>query len=1232
MHLNNGVYEDNNEDLDIKINGFPLKFERKYVSRNVPVGAVLGDACNISASGGGSISGSGSGGAGSILPKNIMTMPFCGSDSADRQTQAYGWTSPLFSVVKEVDGGIAHFDGQGHGIFFERDMTTGTLRPATGAERYVAEEGITIIPISGGYKIKDKSGLTKTYSGDRLKRLMGIENEAGKRLTYDYTSDNKPTALRDEVGNAVISFTYNEFGYLSEVRAQDGRTIKYQTDSAGRLLRVEGLEGEVQTYEYESRNSSHLLRKKTDPEGREVFIEYKTGGLEVTKVTAFEGIVVQSFSYDFPNRVAYYTDPMGKTAKYDISKEGKLVALVLSNELLKKVEIFENGKLEKRKDQYGNIYEIRYNERFDPIKVTDPEGNIASIEYNQFWKISKITDPMGHITTFEYDTKGQITAVTHPDGERLTFEYDGSGNIITATVTHGAKTAVYRYEYDSRGNITKVTDPMGNITVYGYDSYGHVNTITDASGNIYNVTADTKGRPITIEDPLGNRWALTYDSKDNITTVTDAKGNTYRYTYDQRSKVTSVTDPMQNKTEYLYDVSGNLTTIKEAPGTLDERITTVAYDERNRLTSITDPMGNMTQYSYAGSPGCLSCEAGGGSATIPSRITDPLGNITMLSFDRAGKVTGVIDRNNNVTAATYDKSGKLTKITYPDNTSDNYTYDSRGRLLTASNAATSLTFTYNDLGKVGTYTDSRLNKTITYGYDNNGNRTKMTDPEGGITTYTYDANRLKSITNPSGKTFTFSYDELGRRKGVGYPNGVAASYQYDEAGRLTELAYKVGASVIAGNAYSYSANSNVMTKTDLSGTTTYQYDATSQLTQATHPAFTEAFTYDDSGNRITEIRDGSMVNYTHTAGNRIETRNGVVYTHDGNGNIISKAGITGTTTYEYDYANRLKKVTMPDGTVSEYKYDALWRRIEKTVSTGGSTSTATRYLYDGLNTLSEYDGNNALKSKYTHNRAIDDPLAMERSGQSYYYHKDALGSITTITDNQANLVQWYQYDSFGKITDQMNQSFHQPYVFTGRENDEETGLYNYRFRYYDPEIGRFISEDPIGFAGGDVNLYSYVWNDPVNYIDPLGLYGWSDFMDDWSTLADIRAAQNYWQNYGGPVGSVMSGLLSYSGLATVQESGETLGDPCKSTGDKVLAGAKIVGVGVSWYLGVKGPQPSLGKNISIAPGGNRAWRTGWEPINIKSQLPHYHRRIVGPGGKTIPGGSPKWHRPWEKGF
>ena len=194
---------------------------------------------------------------------------------------------------------------------------------------------------------------------------------------------------------------------------------------------------------------------------------------------------------------------------------------------------------------------------------------------------------------------------------------------------------------------------------------------------------------------------------------------------------------------------------------------------------------------------------------------------------------------------------------------------------------------------------------------------------------------------------------------------------------------------------------------------------------------TETFTYDDTGNRMTKTRNGSVVDYTHTSDNRIETRDGVVYTHDGNGNIVSKADVTGTTLYEYDYANRLKKLTMPDGTTAEYKYDALWRRTEKVI-TADSTTKTTRYLYDGFDMLAEYDETNTVRAKYLHNIGIDDPLAMETNGEGYYYHKDALGSITAITDKDGNIVQQYEYDAFGNITNRMNPPFKQPFAFTGR--------------------------------------------------------------------------------------------------------------------------------------------------------------------------------------------------------
>jgi len=155
----------------------------------------------------------------------------------------------------------------------------------------------------------------------------------------------------------------------------------------------------------------------------------------------------------------------------------------------------------------------------------------------------------------------------------------------------------------------------------------------------------------------------------------------------------------------------------------------------------------------------------------------------------------------------------------------------------------------------------------------------------------------------------------------------------------------------------------------------------------------------------------------------------------------------------------------------------------------------TTYLYDGDDIIAEYDGRNQLTRSYLHGAGIDEPLSVTKIGKNgkrdvpdtYYYNADGSGTITGITDGSGHLVQRYEYDSFGNIRHHGHR-IEQPFTYTGRGYDHETGLYFYRGRYYDPEIGRFINRDPIGFVGGDTNLYAYVGNNPINWGDPSGLW------------------------------------------------------------------------------------------------------------------------------------------------
>jgi RHS repeat-associated protein len=301
-----------------------------------------------------------------------------------------------------------------------------------------------------------------------------------------------------------------------------------------------------------------------------------------------------------------------------------------------------------------------------------------------------------------------------------------------------------------------------------------------------------------------------------------------------------------------------------------------------------------------------------------------------------------------------------------------------------------------------------------------------------------------STTNPvtaAPMDFVFSYDDAGRRTGLSYPNGVTATYVYDEAGRIESIEYK---------------------------------DASLQVIERV------GYAYNSAGERISLDRMNidplppAITNSTYPAlphANRMDTFNGETVVYDDNGNMTQK----GTMTLTWD-----RLVGLSGSQSASFAYDAFGRRIEKTVA--GVTTT---YLYDGLDIVKEKDGTGATKVWYVRTLNIDEPLArIEADGTVRYYHADALGSIIALTDETGTIRTQYNYSPYGE-TVVIGEASDNSFQYTGRESDG-TGLYFYRNRYYSFEMKSFISEDPIGFAGG-MNWYSYVGNRPVNAVDPLGL-------------------------------------------------------------------------------------------------------------------------------------------------
>ncbi|MDD2336378.1 MAG: hypothetical protein PHD01_07350, partial [Geobacteraceae bacterium] len=688
------------------------------------------------------------------------------------------------------------------------------------------------------------------------------------------------------------------------------------------------------------------------------------------------------------------------------------------------------------------------------------------------------------------------------------------------------------YEYDAKGNMTKIISPLGQATTFSYDSNGNLATITD---------------------PSGAQTTVTYDASGNVITLTDAKGAVSRFEYNTNNQLVKMTDPLGDTTTYAYDLAGNKISATDANG----NTTTFEYNFLRQLVKTKDALGNVTAYSYTSS-GCASC--GGGTDKLTAltdanghftayqydtlgrllQETDPLDAVTSYSYDAKGNLIAKTDANGVTISYSYDELGQLLKKSYPDGTEENFSYDAKGNILTATNNNISYTYSYDASNRVVSVTDSN-NRTLRYDYDLSGKKTALTLPDGQSVAYHYDtANRLAEIVGPEG-TFGFNYDTLGRRTKLTYPNGATASYNYDSASRLTKLEQKTARGrLIDSFSYSHDKVGNRLTKTEPEGTTNYSYDTIYRLLGASpqkrgHQSDRESYSYDPVGNRL--IGPNEHQAYQYNAGNQLveesaeqcrASKAGTRNSYDKNGNLIAKEERNGSghdqtaTRYSYDFENRLIKVEIEKGhktQVVTFSYDPFGRRLTKTVGREDLNENGkghghegcdderqaprtTHYLYDNEDIVMEYDERGETMARYLHGPGIDEPLAMERKEKVYYYHADGLGSIAALTDKHGNVVRKYDYDSFGNMS-QEQREFGQPYAYTGREWDRETGFYYYRARYYDPEVGRFINKDPIGiwsniynnnsrvtflqYVDAIENPYLYTDNNPVNWIDPDGL-------------------------------------------------------------------------------------------------------------------------------------------------
>ena len=1008
-------------------------------------------------------------------------------------------------------------------------------------------------------RTEDRNGnaLTFTYDPAGVLPITGTSDYFVNQTTGVIARDYRLTQITDTAGRA-IDFAYTAEGRLSTI-THAGRTIRYSYDAGGSgdLLQVTDALANITKYSY----TKHNLETITDAKGQVYLTNvYDAASDRVTSQTYGTGTSTMTYGTDASgNAITEVTDRRGFRTRFTFDSQshitkqeeftdgnpvGEPVSYVTQYEYNAAGErtrtLFPRGNsTEFTYDAMGNLLEIRRKKLGTAKGVADPSDIVTTFTYeSKFNFVKSATNPRGNVTTYTYDyelgepAKGNARKITFPavGGQTIqaTFTYNAYGQVETVTDPNGNVTK-YTYDpttgyltqatqgfgttdastatlaYDSVGNITSATSANGQTSTFEYNllnqlvkttspaPFNFVTYLTyDANGNVIQTDQQAKAgvpgsRPVTGTVSATDDWqssVFTYTSLDQVGSVTDDLGNVTRFTYDANGNRISVQDAKLNTTTSEYDDRNLFWKVIDANGAMAES----RYDANGSLASIKDANGNVTTYAYDDFDRLI-------------RMTYANSSFEQLSYDVASNVASRLTPAGQTITYTYDALNRLiTKVTPQETT--NYTYDLGSRLTNVADADATVAYTYDALNRstqVTTTPTGLAATSVRYTYDKLGLRTKLTYPDSSFITYEYDAlNRLTTIKDSTNLALaSYTYDALSRRTQLQLANGNTTTYAFDAMSRLTSLQSPVGTW-----GYTYDAIGNRTSMTNPAGTHVYSYDKLSQLTGADYPvgyAFADTtFALDPLGNR-TQVASSAgpviqTVSYSTNNLNQYTAVGTTAPAYDLNGNLTND----GANGYTYDAENRLIQATTASSTAT-YTYDPLGRRLSKTV--GGVT---TRFLYDGDQLLAETNASGNITARYTYGPSIDEPIRIERGSTIAYYHFDGLGSVVALTDTAGSVLERYTYDVYGqfKITDAAGSpltasTVGNRFTFTGRELDSETGLYYYRARHYSPTLGRFLQRDPVGYSAG-LNLYTYVDNNPLNWVDPLGLakrgkWDWAGF-------------------------------------------------------------------------------------------------------------------------------------------
>jgi RHS repeat-associated protein len=993
------------------------------------------------------------------------------SDNPRRGACGIGWETPADARLEhDLESGVVLFHHpEGHIAIFPAaphgaGAAASVLELMDGAR--LSDEGEEFhVRTKEDYIYRFRKGHAAVTADGSLEYMLDvIEDLCGNSLLFERDAQRRLIAIRERAGRR-IEVEYGTAGLIRRLSLHVPETgfrhvfVEYEQNELDELLEVRDTLGHPFRFAYDE----HHMVQHTDRNGLSFHYQYDKApsGWRVVRSWGDGGLYDYRFDYLDAANERRIRDSLGGLSTVTLDERGLPISEVDPLGGLTTFEYDQDGRTTAVTDRAGLRTEYQYDERGNLLSVRLPDGGTTSNTYDEDNHLVRTTDPLARSWDCSWSSRGTLMEQKDPAGGKATFRYGATGRPLEFV---GADGRTVQYKYDASGNLTEVIDASGAATRFDYNEFGEVIRQVDPLGRVTRQFYDNKGRHIRTMLPSGYTREFAYDAEDNLIRVTDEDGGITTFDCCGTGQLRRRRLADGHSIEYHYDTEEQLIAITNQKGETYR----LRRDALGRVVEETDFWGQIWRHELT-------------LAGHIRRTTDPLGHVSEYTTDALGRVL---------------KRCSPDPLHPTQILNESFEFDLCGNLVACENDNIRIEREFDAHGRIVTERQGNV-AVVKNVYDQEGRRIRrqlmISSNEGPVeheVSFAYDAAGLWEKVIVDGRAITHvDRDAAGQIGSEALPGGLRREYRYDRDGNLAAQRMLAASGPLFVQQYKRDKRANIIERRDSElGNDRFSYDAVGRPTGHWDPSgIAHSIWNDPTGDRLsTRVSEESR---SESRWCREGSYQSIGYRFDAVGNLTERHDLRRTSTFVWDANRRLVQTRAGDETTT-YLYDPLGRRIAKR-----SCGREIRFVWDGDTLAGDViccpNGPVDQWREWINVPGSFAPLAMLQRGVPdqrsalHLYHNEPNGAPVRVFDEEGNAVWVTAYDCWGAAHPVRGENGFNPLRLQGQFDDAETGLHYNRHRYYDPNIGQFISYDPLGIAAG-INLSAYapnIWS----WIDPLGL-------------------------------------------------------------------------------------------------------------------------------------------------